>query len=94
MGSEAEAKAWLDGVVALYAQHSGITLSPASSGGSDGGGGGRGVMNGDEFLRSQAGQYELAGEQIGLYSCYLKDSHAGDLNATHKRPIPPYLKHV
>ena len=45
LGSEAGAKAWLDGVVALYAQHSGITLSSNSSGGSDGRGGGGGVMS-------------------------------------------------
>ena len=94
MGSEAEAKAWLSGVVALYAQRSGITLSSASSDGSDGRGGGGGVMNSEEFFKFQAEQYEFAGQQIGLHSRYLGDSHAGDLNATQKRFISPHLKHV
>ena len=80
LGSEVEAKAWLDGIVALYAQRSGITLSSASSGGSDGGGGGGSVMNSEEFLKFQAEQYQFAGQQIELYSRYLKkDSRAGDL---------------
>jgi fatty acid synthase subunit alpha len=81
LGSEAEAKAWLDGVVSLYAQRSGVTLSSASSGGSGGGGGGGGaVMNSEEFLKFQAEQHQFAGQQIELYSRYLKkDSRAGDL---------------
>ena len=81
-GSEAEAKTWLDGVVALYAQRSGITLPSASSGGSGGGGGGGGgaVMNSEEFLKFQAEQYRFASQRIELYSRYLKkDSCAGDL---------------
>ena len=36
--SKAEAKTWLDGVVSLYAQHSGITLPSASASGSGSGG--------------------------------------------------------
>ena len=80
LGSEAEAKTWLDGVVALYAQRSGISLSSASSGGSSGGGGGGAVMNSEEFLKFQTEQYQFAGQQIELYSRYLKkDSRAGDL---------------
>ena len=80
LGSEAEAKAWLDGVVALYAQRSSITLSSPSSGGSSGGGGGGAVMNSEEFLKFQAEQYQFASQQIELYSRYLKkDSRAGHL---------------
>ena len=80
LGSEAEAKAWLDGVVALYTQRSGITLSSASSGGSGSGGSGGAVMNSEEFLKFQEEQYQFAGQQIELYSRYLKkDSRAGDL---------------
>lgn len=80
LGSEAEAKAWLDGVVALYAQRSGITLSSASSSPGGGGGGGGAVMNSEEFLKFQAEQHQFAGQQIELYSRYLKkDSRAGDL---------------
>ena len=36
-------------------------------------------MNSEEFLKFQAEQYQFAGQQIGLYSRYLKDSRAGDL---------------
>lgn len=80
LGSEVEAKAWLDGVVALYAQRSGITLSSGSSGGSGGGGAGGAVMNSEEFLKFQAEQYQFASQQIELYSRYLKkDSRAGHL---------------
>ena len=80
LGSEVEAKAWLDGVVALYALRSGITLSSASSGGSSGGGGGGAVMNSEEFLQFQAEQYQFASQQIEIYSRYLKkDSRAGHL---------------
>jgi len=81
LGSEAEAKTWLDGVVALYAQRSGVALSSASSDGSGGGGGGGGaVMNSEEFLKFQAEQHQFAAQQIELYSRYLKkDSRAGDL---------------
>ena len=80
LGSEAEAKAWLDGVVSIYAQRSGITLSSGSSTGPGGGEGGGAVMNSEEFLKFQAEQYQFAGQQIELYSRYLKkDSRAGDL---------------
>ncbi|KAE9396321.1 hypothetical protein BT96DRAFT_996816 [Gymnopus androsaceus JB14] len=41
LGSEAEAKAWLDGVTTVYAQCSGISLvAPGAAGGGGGGGGG------------------------------------------------------
>jgi fatty acid synthase subunit alpha len=86
LGSEAEAKAWLDGVVALYAQRSGIALSSASSGGSGSGGGGGAVMNSEEFLKFQTEQYQFAGQQIELYSRYLKkDTRAGDLKYDAER---------
>jgi len=81
LGSEAEAKGWLDEVVAIYAQRSGISLSSASSNGPGGGGrGGGAVMNSEEFLKFQAEQYQFAAQQIELYSRYLKkDSRASDL---------------
>ena len=66
LGTAANVKAWLDGVVTLYAQHSGITLSSTSSGGSDGRGGGGGVMNSEEFLKFQAEQYQFAYQRIRL----------------------------
>jgi fatty acid synthase subunit alpha len=49
-GSEAEAKTWLDGVVAIYAQRSGILL-PAGGAAAGGSGGGAGATtNSEEFL--------------------------------------------
>ena len=37
-------------------------------------------MNGEDFLKFQAEQYQFAGQQIKLYSRYLKrDSHTGNL---------------
>lgn len=77
LGSEAEAKAWLDTVVAGYAKQAGISLS---SGGSSGGGGGSGgaVMNSEEFLKFKAEQEEFAARHIELYMRYLnRDSRAG-----------------
>ena len=35
-------------------------------------------MNSEELLKFQAEQCQFAGQQIGLYSRYLKDSRAGD----------------
>jgi len=79
LGSEAEAKTWLDSIVVLYAQRSGISLSSGSSDGSGGGGGGGGaVMNSEEFLKFPSEQHQFTAQQIGLHSCYLKDSRAGD----------------
>ena len=37
------------------------------------------MMNSEEFLKFQAEQYQFAGQQIELYSRYLRDSRAGDL---------------
>jgi fatty acid synthase subunit alpha len=45
LGSEADAKAWLDATAQAYAQLSGITLSVAGSGGGGGGGGGGAVVS-------------------------------------------------
>lgn len=79
-GSEAEAKTWLDGVVAIYAQRAGISLTTASTSGPSGGGGGGATMNSEEFLKFQAEQYQFANQHIELYMRYLgKDSRAGDI---------------
>jgi len=79
LGSEAEAKAWLDGVVAIYAQRSGISLSPGSVGGGGGSGGGA-VINSEEFLKFQAEQERFAAQHVELYMRYLKrDSRSGDI---------------
>ena len=70
LGSEAEAKTWLDTVVAAYAQQSGISLSSGAASGGGGGGGGA-VINSEEFIQFQAEQYEFARRQVELYMRYL-----------------------
>ena len=79
LGSEPEAKAWLDSVAAAYAQQSGISLSSGAGGTAGGGGGGGGaVINSEEFIKFQAEQQEFAMQQIELQMRYLKkDSRAG-----------------
>ncbi|EIN09976.1 fatty acid synthase [Punctularia strigosozonata HHB-11173 SS5] len=80
LGSEAEGKAWLDSVVAAYAQRSGISLSSGAAAGAGGGGGGGAVINSEEFLKFQAEQEQFVGQQIELFMRYLKkDSRAGEL---------------
>lgn len=79
LASEADAKAWLDSIVALYAQRAGISLSAASTSGSGGGGGGGPTINSEEFLKFQAEQEWFASQQVELYMRYLKrDSRAGE----------------
>jgi fatty acid synthase subunit alpha, fungi type len=80
LGSEAEAKTWLDGIVAVYAQRSGISLSPGSSGGGAGGSGGGAVINSEEFLKFQAEQERFAAQHVELYMRYLqRDSRSGEI---------------
>ncbi|KAI0635636.1 fatty acid synthase [Trametes polyzona] len=80
LGSEAEAKSWLDGVVAVYAQRSGISLSSGAAAGGAGGGGGGAVINSEEFIKFQAEQEHLAAQQIEVWMRYLKkDSRAGEI---------------
>jgi fatty acid synthase subunit alpha, fungi type len=80
LGAEAEAKAWLDSVVALYAQRTGISLSSGVASGAGGGGTGGAVINSEEFLKFQVEQEQFARQQIELYMRYLKqDSRAGEL---------------
>ncbi|KZP00458.1 fatty acid synthase [Calocera viscosa TUFC12733] len=78
LGSEAEAKAWLDGVVSAYAKQTGISLSSGSSGGGGGAAAGGAVINSEEFLKFQARQEAFAEQNVQLYMRYLgKDSRAG-----------------
>lgn len=80
LASEAEAKSWLDGVVAIYAQRSGVSLSAPGAGGSAGGGGGGAVINSEEFLKFQEEQEQFAAQHVELYMRYLKrDSRAGEM---------------
>ena len=86
LGSETEAKAWLDGVVAVYAQRSGISLSAGATGGAGGGGAGGAVINSEEFLKFQADQEKFAAQQIEVYMRYLnRDSRAGDLKFDNEK---------
>ena len=79
LGSEAEAKSWLDSVVTIYAQRSGVSLS--SPGTSAAGGGAAGAtINSEEFLKFQAEQEQFAAQHIELYMRYLgRDSRAGEI---------------
>lgn len=78
LGSEAEAKTWLDTVAAAYAKQVGISLSSGGSGGGDANSGGGAVMNSEEFLKFKAEQHEFAAHQVELYMRYLgRDSREG-----------------
>ncbi|CAL1716945.1 unnamed protein product [Somion occarium] len=80
LGSEAEAKAWLDSVVALYAQRSGVSLSSGGAAGGGSGGAGGAVINSEEFQKFRAEQEEFALQQIEVYMRYLKrDSRSGEI---------------
>ena len=80
LASEAEAKAWLDGVVSVYAQRSGISLASPGAAGAGGAGGGGAVINSEEFLKFQADQEKFAAQHVELYMRYLgRDSRAGEL---------------
>ncbi|KAF9267936.1 fatty acid synthase [Marasmius fiardii PR-910] len=80
IGSEAEAKSFLDGVVALYAQRAGISLAAAGAGGASGGSAGGATINSEEFLKFQAEQEQFAAQHIELYMRYLKrDSRSGEI---------------
>lgn len=83
LGSEAEAKAFLDSTAQAYASYSGISLSSASAGGAGGGGGGGGaVMNSEEFDKFVVKQEEQAMREIELLYRYLgKDPRDGDMRA-------------
>lgn len=86
LGAEAEAKAWLDTVVALYAQRSGISLSSGAAGGAGGGASGGAVINSEEFLAFQAEQEHFAAQQIEVYMRYLKrDSRAGEIKYDNEK---------
>ncbi|WWD18974.1 hypothetical protein CI109_103431 [Kwoniella shandongensis] len=83
LGSEAEGKAFLDGLAQSYAAYSGISLSSgAAAGGGAGGAGGGAVMNSEEFDAFVLKQQEQAEREIELLSRYLgKDPRAGEKKA-------------
>ncbi|KDQ57051.1 hypothetical protein JAAARDRAFT_35647 [Jaapia argillacea MUCL 33604] len=80
LGSEAEGRSWLDGVVSSYAQRSGISLSSGAAAGGAGGGGGGAVINSEEFIKFQAEQEQFVAQQVELYMRHLKrDPRAGEI---------------
>ncbi|CBQ73371.1 related to fatty acid synthase, beta and alpha chains [Sporisorium reilianum SRZ2] len=70
LGSEAEAKAWLDSVAQTYASLAGISLSQASAGGGGGGSGGVAISS-EELDRLKAQQDEHVRRQIQVLERYL-----------------------
>ncbi|KAK2463415.1 hypothetical protein APHAL10511_004501 [Amanita phalloides] len=78
LSSDADAKAWLDSVVSIYAQRSGISLA---SGSAAPGASGVGVtINSEEFLKFQVEQHQFAAQHVELYMRYLgRDSRAGEI---------------
>jgi fatty acid synthase subunit alpha len=92
LGSEVDAKAWLDTVVTAYAQRSGISLSAGGSGGGGSGGAQGATINSEEFLKFQAEQ-EFAAQHVELYMRYLKrDSRSGDIAFDKEKLIPRSFK--
>ncbi|KAI8145418.1 fatty acid synthase [Fennellomyces sp. T-0311] len=83
LGSEADAKAWLDSVAQAYAKKAGITLSTGGSGGAAAGGAGGAVavINSEEFDALKAKQDQLIYQQLNLYARYLQK----DLREGHKK---------
>ncbi|KAM6489047.1 hypothetical protein JOM56_015459 [Amanita muscaria] len=80
LASDAEAKTWLDSVVSVYAQRSGISLATAGSGGLRSSAAGGAVINSEEFLKFQAEQHQFAAQHVELYMRYLgRDSRAGEI---------------
>ncbi|KAH7884386.1 hypothetical protein F5I97DRAFT_1968464 [Phlebopus sp. FC_14] len=80
LSSEAEGKAWLDSVVVVYAQRSGISLSSGGAGGASGGGASGGTINSEEFLKFKVEQDHFAAQNVELYMRYLnRDSRAGEI---------------
>ncbi|KAF9508762.1 hypothetical protein BS47DRAFT_1365687 [Hydnum rufescens UP504] len=70
LGSEAEAKTWLNAIVVAYAQQAGISLSSGATSGGGGSSGGA-VINNKEFIKFQVEQHEFARHQVELYMRYL-----------------------
>ncbi|KAF9580624.1 3-oxoacyl-[acyl-carrier-protein] synthase, partial [Lunasporangiospora selenospora] len=79
LGSEADAKAWLDTVAQAYSRRAGITLGAGGGGAVAGGAVGGAVMNSEEFNQFQAKQNAMMYQHLEIYARYLeKDLRAGD----------------
>ena len=94
IGSESEAKAFLDALAQSYASYSGITIATASAaGGAGGAAGGGAVMNSEEFDKFVLKQEEQAQREIELLSRYLgKDVRAGDKRADQSKATAEELQ--
>lgn len=78
LGSEAEAKAWLDSVAQAYAKKAGITLSAPGSGSAGAAGAATAVISSEELDALKAKQDALIYQQLNLYAKYLqKDLREG-----------------
>ncbi|GAA95524.1 uncharacterized protein L969DRAFT_45497 [Mixia osmundae IAM 14324] len=78
LGSEAEAKAWLDSVAQAYAQQAGISLSAPGASAGGGGGSGGAVVDSEALKQLQASQDEFVSRQVEVLLRYLKrDSRDG-----------------
>ncbi|KAJ1969223.1 fatty acid synthase alpha subunit Lsd1, partial [Dispira parvispora] len=74
LGSEADAKAWLDSIVQAYAQRQSITLTAGGSGGTGGAGGAAGgvaMIDSAEFQALQTKQDSFVRQQLAVLARYL-----------------------
>ncbi|GAA5980800.1 hypothetical protein JCM11641_002656 [Rhodosporidiobolus odoratus] len=78
LGSEAEAKTWLDGIASAYAAQAGISLGGGGGGGGGAVGGVGFVMDTEALDKMQAKQNDFVSQQVEVFLRYLgKDSRAG-----------------
>ncbi|BGP33270.1 fatty acid synthase alpha subunit Lsd1 [Rhodotorula toruloides] len=78
LGSEADAKAWLDGVAQAYASQAGITLGAGGGGGGAAVGGAGFMINTEQLDKMQEKQDNFVSQQVELFLRYLgKDSREG-----------------
>ncbi|KAG0203436.1 3-oxoacyl-[acyl-carrier-protein] synthase [Mortierella sp. GBA30] len=79
LGSEADAKAWLDTVAQAYSRRAGISLGGGGGGAVAGGAVGGAMMNSEEFNQFQAKQNAMMYQHLEIYARYLeKDLRAGE----------------
>ncbi|MCO5566160.1 hypothetical protein L7F22_019836 [Adiantum nelumboides] len=71
LGSDPEAKAWLDSAVQAYASSAGLQLSQAGAGGGGGGGGGGATISSEELEKLESRHNEHARRQIQILERYI-----------------------
>jgi fatty acid synthase subunit alpha len=72
LGSQAEAKSYLDSVVQTYGKHSDITLSQGGAAGAAGGSAGGAMINLEEFEKFQQSHDDFVSQQLEVLLQYLK----------------------